>query len=194
MSPPLSGCWVFDLDGTLTVAQHDFAAIKQALGLPADRPLLDGALASDDRERVLAAIHDWEGSLAEQAVARPGAAALLEALGQRGIPAGVLTRNSRETALRTLRAAGLAGAIPADLVVGRDCAPPKPAPDGVHLVARRARRPATVMVGDFRFDLEAGRAAGAFAVWLDADRTGEHAHLADLVVHELSELMPAATT
>lgn len=28
--------WVFDMDGTLTVAVHDFAAIRRALEIPAE--------------------------------------------------------------------------------------------------------------------------------------------------------------
>ena len=38
VSPALQSCrhWVFDMDGTLTVAVHDFPAIKRALGIPQD--------------------------------------------------------------------------------------------------------------------------------------------------------------
>jgi HAD superfamily hydrolase (TIGR01509 family) len=190
-------CWIFDLDGTLTVAQHDFAAMKRELGLPADQTLLEAARARPpaERARLLAAIDAWELAHAHQAVVRPGAAALLEALRSRGIPIGVLTRNTLPSALKTLEATGLAGYFaPQSLAVaGRDCAAPKPAPDGLHLVAGRLQRAASeaVMVGDYRFDLEAGRAAGAFAVWLDAERVGTFRDLADLVVHDLHALLDA---
>ncbi|MEY4949417.1 MAG: hypothetical protein RL698_1628, partial [Pseudomonadota bacterium] len=33
--------WIFDLDGTLTVAMHDFDAIRTALDLPTGRPILE---------------------------------------------------------------------------------------------------------------------------------------------------------
>ena len=33
--------WVFDMDGTLTVAVHDFNAIRDELGLPQGRPILE---------------------------------------------------------------------------------------------------------------------------------------------------------
>ena len=39
-------CWIFDLDGTLTVAAHDFDAIRAELGLPQGRPILEALLAS----------------------------------------------------------------------------------------------------------------------------------------------------
>lgn len=32
--------WVFDMDGTLTIAVHDFAAIRRALDIPADDDIL----------------------------------------------------------------------------------------------------------------------------------------------------------
>ena len=32
--------WVFDMDGTLTLAVHDFAAIRQALGIPPEDDIL----------------------------------------------------------------------------------------------------------------------------------------------------------
>ena len=32
--------WVFDMDGTLTVAVHDFAAIRRALEIPAEADIL----------------------------------------------------------------------------------------------------------------------------------------------------------
>ncbi|MGB1885018.1 MAG: HAD family hydrolase, partial [Gammaproteobacteria bacterium] len=44
--------------------------------------------------------------------------------------------------------------------------PPKPAPDGIHFLLERwqASRERSAMVGDFRFDLEAGRAAEVLTV------------------------------
>lgn len=33
--------WIFDLDGTLTVAVHDFTAIRRELDLPPGKPILE---------------------------------------------------------------------------------------------------------------------------------------------------------
>ncbi len=65
------------------------------------------------------------------------------------------------------------GLSPADfqVIVSRDDdARPKPDPDGVLLAARRMGVPAEelLVVGDFVFDIFAGRAAGAFTVLLQA--------------------------
>ena len=43
--------WIFDLDGTLTLAQHDFAAIRRELGIPAEEDILDFIAARPVAER-----------------------------------------------------------------------------------------------------------------------------------------------
>jgi phosphoglycolate phosphatase-like HAD superfamily hydrolase len=92
-----------------------------------------------------------------------------------------------------LHAAGLADLVPAQRVIGRDDAPPKPAPDGIWRLLRAfGLDPGEVwFVGDGLFDLRAARAAGVAAVWLDLDGTGAHAPFADLVVRDLLALVPS---
>ncbi len=187
-------CWIFDLDGTLVHSDHDYAALKARLGLPNHLAVLEGIAGRPEEEQaaLLAEVHDWEvGHLAR---IRPidGAADLLAALRNRGRSVAVLTRNTRETALRALDGAGLTGLVEPRYVVGRHEAACKPAPDGVHALLRRwgALPGDACLVGDFRFDLVAARAAGVQAIWFDPDRTGTWAELADRVVHHLSELAP----
>ncbi|HEX5844423.1 MAG TPA: HAD family hydrolase [Pseudomonas sp.] len=160
--------WVFDMDGTLTLAVHDFEAIKRALDIPLSADIL-GHLASLP-EDVAAAKHAWllehERELALNAAPAPGAIELVRELHGRGCRLGILTRNAHELALLTLRAIGLDDCFAVPDVIGRDEAPPKPDPGGLlHLAARWQVAPSTlVMVGDFRFDLECARAAGACSV------------------------------
>ncbi len=160
--------WVFDMDGTLTVAVHDFLAIRQALEIPAQDDILDHLAALPAAEA--AAKHAWllehERELARAAQPAQGAAALLRELCQRGCRVGILTRNARELAFITLQAIGVADCFVAEDVLGRDEAPPKPRPGGLLQLAERwAVAPqAMVMVGDFRHDLECARAAGAQSV------------------------------
>jgi HAD superfamily hydrolase (TIGR01509 family) len=189
------GHWVFDMDGTLTVAMHDFAALKAELGLPPDRAVLEGIAdrLAPQQPALLQAVHDWEVDLADAARAAAGTRPLLEALASRGTRLGVLTRNTRETALRTLRAAGLLDLFDPVDVLGRDCAPAKPDPAGVRRILERwqARPTDAVMVGDYVFDLQAGRAAGTATVWVDRDHQGTWVHEADVVVTRLDELLHA---
>ena len=160
--------WVFDMDGTLTLAVHDFEAIKRALDIPLAEDIL-GYLAALP-EAVAAAKHAWllehERELALTSQPAPGAIELVRALHGRGCRLGILTRNAHELALLTLRAIGLDDCFAVADVIGRDEAPPKPDPGGLLHFARAWQvAPAElVMVGDYRFDLECARAAGARSV------------------------------
>ena len=132
-----------------------------------------------------------ETDLARAARPAVGAAASLAARRARGCRLGVLTRNTRALAEVTLRAAGLWGFFEPAVVLGRLDAAPKPSPDGIHLIlsAWSAAASDAVMVGDYIFDVEAGRAAGCATVLIDpADRFGCPA-VADHVVVGLGELL-----
>ncbi|MFQ6575088.1 HAD family hydrolase [Pseudomonas sp. UM16] len=157
--------WVFDMDGTLTVAVHDFAAIREALEIPPADDILTHLAALPAAEA--AAKHAWllehERDLAIGSQAAVGAVALVHELAGRGCQLGILTRNARELAHVTLEAIGLADCFAEAYVLGRDEAPPKPHPGGLLKLADAwdVRPSAMVMVGDYRFDLDCGRAAGA---------------------------------
>jgi HAD superfamily hydrolase (TIGR01549 family) len=160
--------WVFDMDGTLTLAVHDFEAIKRALDIPLEDDIL-GHLAALP-EALATAKHAWllehERELALAAESAPGAIELVRALHARGCRLGILTRNAHELALLTLRAIGLDDCFAVADVIGRDEAPPKPDPGGLLHFAKAWQVAPTelVMVGDYRFDLECARAAGARSV------------------------------
>lgn len=169
-SPTLSDCrhWVFDMDGTLTEAVHDFALIRRVLEIPPEADILHH-LASLPAEQA-AAKHAWllehERELAQVAQPAPGAVALVRALQAAGCRLGMLTRNARALAQVTLQAIGLHDAFAWDDIVGRDEAAPKPAPDGLQYFANRwsVEGAALVMVGDHLNDLACGRAVGACTV------------------------------
>lgn len=156
--------WVFDMDGTLTVAVHDFQRIKRELAIPADEDILTHLAALPAEEA--AAKHAWllahERALAGEAQAAPGAVPLIRALHAAGCRLGILTRNARELAQVTLQAIGIGDVFALEDIIGRDDAEPKPSPAGLrYFVERWQVDPArVVMVGDYRFDLECGRAAG----------------------------------
>ena len=160
--------WVFDMDGTLTQAVHDFPAIKRALGIAEQEDILQhlAALPAAEAAAKHAWLHDHEQLLARAAQPAPGAVELVRTLRARGCRLGILTRNAQPLALLTLQVIGLADCFAPAQIIGRDEAPPKPHPGGLlHLAARWQVQPgALVMVGDYRFDLECARAAGAHGV------------------------------
>ncbi|SDT05840.1 haloacid dehalogenase superfamily, subfamily IA, variant 3 with third motif having DD or ED/haloacid dehalogenase superfamily, subfamily IA, variant 1 with third motif having Dx(3-4)D or Dx(3-4)E [Halopseudomonas sabulinigri] len=165
--------WIFDLDGTLTLAQHDFPAIRRELGVPAEADILTYMAALPDSERfaMKAQLDQIELRLAAEVQAAPGAVELIRSLHGRGLRLGILTRNLQAVAQSTLAHLGVLDCFAAEDVLGREEAAPKPHPEGIQLLLKRWRLlPAqAVMVGDFRFDLEAGRAAGARTCLVHAD-------------------------
>lgn len=156
--------WVFDLDGTLTVAQHDFPAIRNELGIPQDQDILAYMASRPERERreLGQRLDAIELRLAAEVKAAAGAAELIRHLHGEGARLGILTRNLRRVAEQSLNILGVQGCFAAEDILGRDEALPKPHPDGILKLAERWSLAPTemVMVGDFRFDLEAGRNAG----------------------------------
>ena len=189
--------WVFDMDGTLTVAMHDFAAICAALGLPAGDPILEtlAAMPAAESAPLYRRLDEMEIELAGKARAQPGARALLQGLWERGARLGILTRNGEQIALETLTACGLLEFFARDAIIGRESAPPKPEPDGVLALLAHWDVPASraVVVGDFSFDIEAGRRAGTATVYFDVDHSFAFSEGADVTVHGLPELLRLVT-
>ncbi len=187
--------WIFDLDGTLIDAVHDFDAIRRELGLPLDRPILEALdeLPAAEAAPLRVALTAIERRLVDHARPRAGARRLLETLVAQGRQVGILTRNSEGSAHRTLVATGLHRLIaPAD-VVGRDRAAPKPSPAGVRLLLERwgATPDEGLLVGDYLLDLQAARAAGVLALHLPVKDDPRTAGLADLVLDDLQPLLDA---
>jgi HAD superfamily hydrolase (TIGR01549 family) len=150
---------IFDLDGTLTRPYLDFPAIRASIGVP--EPLLENMLAlppGPARDRAFSILERFEDEAAEASELNPGAREVLAFLESRGIPSGVLTRNSRRSTERVLTKHRLRF----ELCVTRDDAPAKPRPEPLWLICEKLRvSPATaLMVGDFKFDVLAGRNAG----------------------------------
>lgn len=185
--------WIFDLDGTLTVAVHDFGFIRQELAIPDGEDIL-GYLESLPPEVAHlrhSRLDDIERELARRATAAPGALELLAYLGERGIQMGVLTRNSRDVALLTLKAIGAQHYFSEDHVLGRGEALPKPNPAGVLHLRDTWRVAATnlVMVGDYLFDLQAGKSAGALTVHIARPDGLRWPDESDIMVERLDDLL-----
>jgi HAD superfamily hydrolase (TIGR01509 family) len=186
-------CWIFDLDGTLTLPVHDFPAIRTALGMAESDPDILHFLASLPAAEAAprhARLIEIEYELAARTAAAPGAGRLLDQLLRRGTKVGILTRNTREIALHTLGMIGLKQYFSPDAILGRDEAEPKPHPEGIAklLHAWGSAPDEAVMVGDYLFDLQVGRAAGTATIHVDGSGAFRWPELADLAVANLEEL------
>jgi HAD superfamily hydrolase (TIGR01509 family) len=184
--------WVFDLDGTLTCAIHDFDAIREELGLAPAVPILEtlASLPEGDAAPLYRRLDEIELALAARATTAPGTRALLSRLQGRGARLGVLTRNSVEVARATLRRCRLERYFDPDSVIGREQAEPKPSPAGIERLLGRWGTPPEegVMVGDFLFDLQAGRAAGVATVYVDPTGGFPHGAHADVSIRHLDQI------
>ncbi|WP_286238186.1 HAD family hydrolase [Neptuniibacter halophilus] len=184
--------WIFDLDGTLTEPVHDFAHIRQALGMAPEADILATIAAQPEpiRRTTMKRLDELERHYAAQARPAMGLLPCLQRLQAQGCRLGILTRNSRELALLSLDAIGAAQFFDPKDVLGRDEVDPKPAPDGIKYLLNQwdiGFRKA-VMVGDFHFDLLSGRAAGVTTVHVDpADR--HWPEVTDYRLQRLDELL-----
>ena len=159
---------LFDLDGTLTEPFLDFARIRQEMGVSSFGIL--EALADFPADRRTAAeriLLHHERLAAEQSQLSAGCLELLGLIDGR-LPRAIITRNSRESAQRVCELHGLQF----DLLIAREFGHFKPRPEPVlHACNTLGVAPAdTWMVGDGRFDIEAGLAAGVQTIWLSLGR------------------------
>lgn len=180
------------MDGTLTIPVHDFEDIRRQLGIESGTPILEeiGKMSVDQARETHRKLHEIEMEIAALATPQPGAVELLTQLTENGMRLGILTRNDEDIAEATLKASGLNGFFDSACIVGRETCAPKPLPDGVLHLLRKWSAPATdtVMVGDFLYDIEAGKRAGVRTVHFDSSGTFSWPQFTDHRVTSLSDI------
>jgi HAD superfamily hydrolase (TIGR01509 family) len=180
---------VFDMDGTLVTSHLDFNRIRSEAGVPAGIPVLEYIERAEEpqRRRALAVLVAHESRAARECALLPGAGEVLETLRERGLKLALLTRNSRESVSLVLERL----ALKFDCYVAREDAAPKPSPEPVLKIARilGLRAGQLLVVGDYVFDIESGRAAGAYTALLRTEKPLNPCPEADLFVDHLAELL-----
>jgi HAD superfamily hydrolase (TIGR01509 family) len=187
------GHWIFDLDGTLTVSAHDFDHIRRELGLSPETPILEALHAMPESEAapLWESLNELEFYYAGKASVMRGASELLQKLHDGGRQLAILTRNTMPVVKHTLQACKIDHFFPLDHILDRDSCIPKPSPDGVKRLLDfwQADADDTVMVGDYLYDLEAGKGAGVATVHLDTRGDVDWSEFTDIRVEELGEII-----
>ena len=184
--------WIFDMDGTLTTSAHDFEFIRKELGLESKAPILESlnAMPTQEAAPLWETLNELECHFAGKSTLMPGVPDLLEKLQTRGAKLGLLTRNTMPVVETTLDACGIGHFFPTQHRLDRDSCTPKPSPDGInHLLNDWQVDPCeAVMVGDYVFDLQAGKSANVITIHLDP--TGDFAwpEVSDICIRNFSEI------
>ncbi|MCG3178363.1 MAG: Phosphoglycolate phosphatase [Phycisphaerae bacterium] len=181
---------IFDMDGTLTVPLLDFDAMRTEIGITDGSTLLEAMarMDPDARDRANDIILRHEAAAARDATLNPGAADLLAELSRRGVPVALLTRNSRAS----VRTVCDKFRLRFDAIHTREDGLPKPSPEPVlHLCRVMGRSPAaTLVVGDYLYDIQSGRQAGCPTCLLVHGPRPAWADQADMVIKSLAQLLP----
>ncbi len=182
---------IFDLDGTITQPYFDFDAIRVEIGIGRnDGPVLEAMekMTAKQRQRAERILHYHEEKALAASTLNPGASETLVELRRRGLPVGILTRNTKCNA----QAIAEKHALHFDSIVGREDGPVKPDAFGVlHLCRQFGVEPGQAMlVGDYLYDLLCARAAGATAVLITNHRDAGHfVAQADFAIERLDEIL-----
>jgi len=187
---------LFDFDDTLTAAgKLDYALIRSEIGCPQGESMLDYLAGIEDpakREKMSAILHEHEMRAAADAAPAEGAEELVEWLAGAKLKRGIFTRNSKSAVDRAFENFRTINQSDFDLILTRDDEiQVKPHPDGVlHAASQFGIAPEHLLVvGDFIYDMEAGRAAGAVTVFLRSRRIGEFTPPeSDFTIERLSQV------
>lgn len=185
--------WIFDLDGTLTVSAHDFEHMRRELGLAPQQPILEALQAMSEAEAapLWESLNELEFYYAGKASIMQGASELLQKLHEAGHQLAILTRNTMPVVKHTLQACAIDHFFPLEHILDRDSCIPKPSPDGIVQLLKfwQADADDTVMVGDYLFDLEAGKGAGVATIHLDTRGDVDWSEFTDLRVTGLGQII-----
>ncbi|MGX9460040.1 HAD family hydrolase [Shewanella sp. A14] len=185
---------IFDLDGTLVESSLDFDLIRQQIGCPDGIDLLkyvDNLSCQTTQASANHVILEHEYQDAINAKPIKGMTELIDAIEAARLPTAIVTRNSLTASTIKIQQNNIA----IDQVLTREDYPAKPAPDALLAIATQWQiAPQNIIyVGDYLYDIQAANNAGMIACLITHGIENSYQHLADIVIDELSQLLPLLT-
>jgi HAD superfamily hydrolase (TIGR01509 family) len=199
-TPPMPASYravLFDFDGTLTLpGALDFEGLRTALGCAAGTPIIEfiAALPSEEeRSRAHRILDGFEEAAARSSFPNVGAEELVRRLAERGLGKAILTRNTMASIRQALKNFTTLSESDFTAILTRESeGRPKPHPDGVLNAARLLGvKPAEMLVvGDFVYDIAAGKAAGAPTVLVtNGEPAPDYDPAPDFTISALADLL-----
>lgn len=183
---------IFDMDGTLTKPNVDFAAIEREIGAKVGF-IIDYAERStpEERKRALDILERYEAQAAMESELNEGVVEMLEFVSKKRLKKALLTRNSRKSVETVLRKHKLHF----EFIVSREDTKPKPAPDPIFLLSKRMdiHTDHLLMVGDYKYDIICGKAAGTKTVLLRYKEYIETEVTPDFEINSIREIIDLVT-
>lgn len=165
---------LFDFDGTLTKpGALNFPLLKETIGCPPDIPVLefiDNLSSQRQRNETISVLEEFETRAAVNSAPNLGAEDLIHYLRSKGLGIGIITRNRFSSIQRALQNFYDIDLSYFDVIISRDTPVQiKPSGDGILLAAKTLNVDVDqlIMVGDYVFDIQAGRQAGCITAFLD---------------------------
>lgn len=184
---------IFDLDNTLVSSTLNFDSIRASLGCEKCIDLLDfvNGLPAQQQLEANELLVEYEINDALNASKLAGTDELLALLSSLELPCAIVTRNCRQAAVVKIQNNNIDIAT----LLTREDHKAKPAPDALlHLAKLWQIAPENLLyVGDYLYDLQAAENAKTMSCLVTHGATLDYAHLANIVVHELTELSTVIT-
>lgn len=173
---------IFDLDNTLLSSRLDFGKIRAAINCPKSEDIIafiERLPTKAQRDDAMARVVAFEIDDALHSNWLEYAKDTVQSFAKCGLQMAIVTRNCRDAALLKMRE----NQVPINVLLSREDAPPKPAPDALLMVANQwdIDPQHLAYVGDYKYDVDAANNAGMLSVLLAPNPTPDYASSADLV-------------
>ncbi|MCP4977428.1 MAG: HAD family hydrolase [Maribacter sp.] len=179
---------IFDMDGTITKPKVDFAAVEREIEKKFGFVLDNSEGSSPEaRAKAMERFDQVETQAALESELNDGVHELLDHISQKRLKTAILTRNCRKSVDVVLNKHNLHF----EYVISRDDARPKPAPDAIFLLSKmmNIHTDNLLMVGDYKYDIICGKAAGAKTALLRYKKKLEMEVTPDFEIDNLEEII-----